>query len=82
MGARLVRYVDTVDGIALFVTPSWSGTDETYEITVDISTWMVKCDCFGSARWKLYEDILQPGNQHGCKHSKVVADLVRRHLKE
>ena len=85
---RLVTYVDTVDGIALFVTPSWSGkTDEngnkeTYEISVIIGEWRVKCNCFGSNRWKLHVDLLNPNARHGCKHAKCVSELVKRHLEQ
>lgn len=77
---RLVRYVDTEDGVALFVTPSWTGKDETYEITVDVASWMIRCDCFGSNRHKLYEDLLHPGKSHGCKHARAVARFVKRHM--
>ena len=78
---HVITYVDTVNGVAMFVTPSWSGRDETYTILVDLSTKMVRCDCFGSNRWGLYEDLLNPGAKtHGCRHAKAVAELIRAYM--
>lgn len=76
---HVVTYVDTLNGVAMFVTPSWSGKDETYTILVDLATKMVKCDCFGSNRWGLYTDLLNPGPS-GCKHSRAVARLIQAYM--
>lgn len=79
---RLVTWAGVHDGKTLFVTPSWSGKNETYEILVDPETWMVKCNCFGSNRWSLFSDLMHPEMSHGCKHSREVAKIVQRHLDE
>ena len=87
MGARLVTYVDTVDGIALFVTPSWSGKidestgqTEVYEIEVDTKEWKVRCCCFGANRWRKIGDAKDPSKSRPCKHIRVVLDMIERHL--
>ena len=79
---RLVLFAGEHDGVYLFVTPSWSGRDEDYEVTVDPKTWMVKCNCFGANRHHLYSDLLHPGSNAGCKHSRQVARMVQSYMEQ
>ena len=62
----------------LFVTPSWSGSDEVYEIKYDLKAHTIRCDCFGSNRWELMGTLEGGG---GCKHSREVARLIQRYMK-
>lgn len=82
MSSRLVRFIGQDSEYAMFATPSWSGSPEVYTIWVRKSDWTVRCDCFGSNRWKLVTDILNPEKSRPCKHAREVARIVRRHLGE
>ena len=79
---RYVEYAGEHDGKHLFVTPSWTGGEETYEILVTPGSWMVRCNCFGSNRHRLYADLLHPDKSHGCKHANRVAQIVKDHLQK
>ena len=85
---RYPEYAGEHDGEHLFVTPSWSGKidpstgmTEVYEIKVMPGLWTVRCNCFGANRHRLYTDILHPGDNAGCKHSRSVARFIKAHLK-
>lgn len=86
---RYISYAGEHNGKHLFVTPSWTdkidpatGMTEVYEITVTPVSWMVRCNCFGSNKHKLYSDLLHPDKSHGCKHAEQVALIVKRHLRD
>ena len=76
---RYISFAGESDGIYLFVTPSWSGKDESYEITVDSKTWKVRCNCFGANKHVLFTDLVHPGDNAGCKHSRACARLIQQH---
>ena len=73
---RCIAFAGEHDGVYLFVTPSWTGGEEDYEITVDSKTWQVRCNCFGANKHHLFTDLTHPGTNVGCKHSRATARLI------
>ena len=72
---RLIRLVGADNDYLYFDTPSWSGKDETYDLTVDRRTGELTCSCFGALRWKKTVNVMNPEGGDTCKHQR---SLLRR----
>ncbi len=68
------RPVGFSHGLIQFVTKSWTGQPDEYEVTFDVASRNVTCSCCDSVmRRKNYLPIGDPG---ACKHSRLAADLL------
>lgn len=68
------RPVGAAHGLVQFVTKSWSGLPDEYEVTFDTATKTATCSCMDSVCRK--KNFLGIGDQGLCKHCRLASVLL------
>ena len=76
---RLIRYVEDSPERHAWVTESWSGTGEEYELSIWKDSFEVECTCMDSMCRKHTANLGDPRTDgNGCKHIRALLERLRR----